>query len=98
MKCEHCGKDYPSKYYFTTSSICNECFHKLQSNSSGSKNIQCPECRSQLVSEQAIQLCRENNIKVIPGGCPMMFCELIDIAHKCLRWLLNLTGGFPKQV
>ncbi len=49
------------------------------------------------VSDAAVQLCRENNIAVIPGGCPMMFCEPVDLAHKCLRWVLNLTGGLPKQ-
>lgn len=29
MKCEKCGNDYPSKYYFKTPTICNECFDKL---------------------------------------------------------------------
>lgn len=50
------------------------------------------------VSSEAIDFCRENNITVIPGGCPMMFCEPVDFGHKCIRWILNLTGGLPKQV
>ena len=50
------------------------------------------------VSDQAVQFCRENNITVIPGGCPMMFCEPVDFGHKCLRWLAGLTGGLPRQV
>ncbi len=50
------------------------------------------------VSEQAVQFCRENNITVIPGGCPMMFCKPVDFGHKCMRWMLGLTGGLPKQV
>ena len=29
MKCEKCGNEYPSNYYFATSTICNECFSKL---------------------------------------------------------------------
>jgi predicted CoA-binding protein len=45
------------------------------------------------VSEEAIRLCRENNIAVIPGGCPMMFCEPVDFGHKCMRWSLRLLGS-----
>ncbi len=29
MKCERCGKEYPSQYYFKTKTICRECFPKL---------------------------------------------------------------------
>ena len=29
MKCERCGKDYPSQYYFKTGSICTECYNRL---------------------------------------------------------------------
>ncbi len=50
------------------------------------------------VSQEAVDFCRDNNITVIPGGCPMMFCEPVDFGHKCMRWILNLTGGLPKQV
>jgi predicted CoA-binding protein len=50
------------------------------------------------VSDSAVAFCRENNIEVIPGGCPMMFCEPVDFGHKCIRWWLNLTGGLPKEV
>ncbi len=49
------------------------------------------------VSEEAAVFCHENGITVIAGGCPMMFCEPVDIAHKCMRWVLNLTGGLPKE-
>lgn len=47
------------------------------------------------VSEAAIRLAREHGITVIPGGCPMLFCEPVDAAHKCARWLLGVTGSFP---
>lgn len=50
------------------------------------------------VSSEAVDFCREQNITVIPGGCPMMFCQPVDFAHKCMRWVLNMTGGLPKQV
>lgn len=29
MKCERCGKEYPSWYYFSTATLCRECFGKL---------------------------------------------------------------------
>ena len=29
MKCEICGNDYPSQYYFATPTICKTCFAKL---------------------------------------------------------------------
>jgi hypothetical protein len=29
MKCEKCGKDYPSKYYFKIDSICEACYNKM---------------------------------------------------------------------
>ena len=50
------------------------------------------------VSEEAVDYCRQNGITVLAGGCPMMFCEPVDLAHKCMRWVLNLTGGLPKEV
>lgn len=29
MKCEKCGRDYPSVYYFKTDTVCSECFKKM---------------------------------------------------------------------
>jgi len=29
MKCKKCGNDYPSKYYFATDDICNDCYSKM---------------------------------------------------------------------
>ncbi|MGD2216179.1 MAG: CoA-binding protein [Gemmatimonadales bacterium] len=49
------------------------------------------------VSESAVGYCRENGIEVIPGGCPMMFCQPVDFGHRCMRWILSVTGGLPKQ-
>ncbi len=49
------------------------------------------------VSQAAVDFCRDNNITVIPGGCPMMFCAPVDFGHRCMRWVLSLTGGLPKQ-
>ncbi len=50
------------------------------------------------VSEEAADFCRENGIAVIAGGCPMMFLPQTDFGHRCMRWVLNLTGRLPKEV
>lgn len=44
------------------------------------------------VSEKAVATCRENNIVVIDGGCPMMF---LDFGHKCMRWMLGVMNRLP---
>ena len=48
------------------------------------------------VDGEAVRLCEELGIAVIPGACPMMFCEPVDPAHKCIRWIQRVTGGAPK--
>lgn len=48
------------------------------------------------VSDAAVKKCEENEINVILGGCPMMFCEPVDFGHKCIRWFLKFSGGLPK--
>jgi len=50
------------------------------------------------VSRAATELGREKGITVIEGGCPMMFLPGADIGHKCMRWMLGVTGRLPKQV
>jgi uncharacterized protein len=50
------------------------------------------------VSDTAVQFCREHNMTVIPGGCPVMFRGPVDFGHKCMRWMLTVTGGLPRQV
>ena len=50
------------------------------------------------VSDDAVEYCRQNDISVIPGGCPMMFCGKVDFGHKMMRWMLNLTNKLPLEV
>jgi hypothetical protein len=50
------------------------------------------------VSAAATKLCRDHQMTVIPGGCPMMFCQPVDFGHKCMHWILKVTGGLPKQI
>lgn len=47
------------------------------------------------VSTETVDYCNNNGITVIAGGCPMMFCEPVDIAHKCIRGWLSLTNNLP---
>jgi predicted CoA-binding protein len=49
------------------------------------------------VSDDAVAFCRENGIAVIPGACPMMYCEPVDFGHKCMRWVFGLVGRLPKE-
>ncbi len=46
------------------------------------------------VSPAAVEYCRQHEISVIAGACPMMYGG--DFGHTCMRWLLKLTGGLPK--
>lgn len=47
------------------------------------------------VSPQAVDYCRQHDISVIAGACPMMFGSGADFGHTCMRWLLKVTGGLP---
>ena len=40
----------------------------------------------------ALKIAKENGLSLIPGGCPMMFSDPVDPAHKCMRWFLKMTG------
>ena len=43
-------------------------------------------------SAEAVAFGRERGLAVIDRGCPMMFCEPVDVAHRCMRWLLGLRA------
>jgi len=49
------------------------------------------------VSKEAVHYCHQHGITVIPGGCPMMYCNHADIGHRVMRWMLSLNGGLPKR-
>lgn len=48
------------------------------------------------VSEEAVRECNARGIDCIVGGCPLMFCEPVDIGHKCMRWWLQRQGRVPR--
>lgn len=47
------------------------------------------------VSPDAVHECSPRGIRCIVGGCPLMYCEPVDLAHRCARWLLRLGGRVP---
>jgi predicted CoA-binding protein len=48
------------------------------------------------VSDAAVSECAAHGIACIVGGCPMMYCPPVDIAHRCMRWLLGWQGKVPR--
>jgi uncharacterized protein len=48
------------------------------------------------VSPEAVAKARGKGIKVIDGGCPMMFYPPVDFPHRCLRFVVGLAGRLPK--
>lgn len=51
--------------------------------------------RGSSVSPQAVEYCRQHDISVIAGACPMMYGSGADFGHTCMRWLLRLTLRLP---
>lgn len=47
------------------------------------------------VSREAVKYCRDHDISVIAGACPMMYGADVDFGHTCMRWVLRFTGGLP---
>lgn len=47
------------------------------------------------VLPEAVEYCRQHDISVIAGACPMMYGAGVDFGHKCMRWMLKLTGRLP---
>jgi len=43
------------------------------------------------VSQDAVEMCRENGIQVIPGSCPNQFLDP-DFGHKIMRGMWGLFG------
>jgi hypothetical protein len=50
------------------------------------------------VSQAAAAWGREHGIRVIDGGCPLMFGPAADPGHKVMCLLLTLLGKVPRRV
>ena len=48
------------------------------------------------VSEAAVRACGKSGIACIVGGCPLMYCEPVDVGHRCFRGLLGWLGRVPR--
>ena len=48
------------------------------------------------VSQEAIRECVALGLDCIVGGCPLMFCEPVDLGHKCMRWWFQRRGHVPR--
>jgi uncharacterized protein len=53
------------------------------------------QAKGSSVSPEAVEYCRQHDISVIAGACPMMFGTGVDFGHMCMRWMVKLTGGLP---
>jgi predicted CoA-binding protein len=47
------------------------------------------------VSQEALRECRELGVDAIVGGCPLMYCQPVDVGHRCMRWWLGRQGRVP---
>jgi predicted CoA-binding protein len=50
------------------------------------------------VSEAAANYGRQHGIRVIDGGCPLMFEPTADPGHRAMRVVFTMTGKVPKRV
>jgi uncharacterized protein len=50
------------------------------------------------VSKEAAEYGRQHGIRVIDGGCPLMFAPTADAGHRAMRWICTVTGNVPKRV
>ena len=50
------------------------------------------------VSAAAAAWGREHGIRVIAGGCPLMFDPAADTGHKVMRFVCRLAGTVPRRV
>jgi len=48
------------------------------------------------VSDAAVGACATRQLPCIVGGCPLMFCQPVDIGHRCMRWWLQRQSRVPK--
>ena len=50
------------------------------------------------VSAEAAAWGREHGIRVIEGGCPLMFEPAADVGHKVMRVACQMCGTVPRRV
>jgi predicted CoA-binding protein len=48
------------------------------------------------VSDDAVEAGRKAGLEVIAGACPMMYLAPVDFGHRCIRFVLGVTGKLPR--
>ena len=48
------------------------------------------------VSPEAVEEGARCGLTCIVGGCPLMYCEPVDLGHRCMRGWLRWRGHLPK--
>jgi len=46
---------------------------------------------------EAVRYAEDNGMTIISTGCPMMYISPVDFGHKCIKWVLKLTGKIPAK-
>jgi len=49
------------------------------------------------VSEKAVEFCREQGMRVVPGECPLMFLPQMGGIHSFHGFVRKLFGRYPKH-
>jgi uncharacterized protein len=47
------------------------------------------------ISKEAVEYCAQHDVELIAGGCPMMYAEPVDFGHKCMKWMMRVSGQLP---
>ena len=47
--------------------------------------------------KEAIKFGEDHGLAIIQTGCPMMYYSPVDFGHKCMKWVLQLTGKIPRK-
>jgi predicted CoA-binding protein len=48
------------------------------------------------VSPEALEACAREGVTCIVGGCPLMYCQPVDLGHRCMRAWLGWRGRVPR--
>ncbi len=83
MKCEKCGNEYPTPYYFQTQTICRECFNKMT-----------PE-EQQSLSPQFLSYTSVNPMEKRIGFAKRFGAGLIDVLIVFgISWTIQMVTGY----
>jgi uncharacterized protein len=50
------------------------------------------------VSSEAAEFCRTQGIELVPGQCPLMFLHPVRSIHRFHRFLVKITGKYPRNL